>query len=129
MDQSRRQLQLTRLLTTSAFVILLWSCGCGAASNSHVAPPPTQPSPPTQHSVNLSWNVSTTTGVQYNVYRGTQHTGPYPTKLTSSPQATTTFTDSTVQTGTTYYYVVTAVDSNQQESDYSNEALATIPAR
>jgi hypothetical protein len=123
MDQSKVQLQLTRLLTNSVFVILLWSCGCGATGNSHAAPPPAQ------HSVSLSWNVSSTSGVQYNIYRGTQHTGPYPTKLNSSTQATTTFTDSTVQSGTTYYYVVTAVDSNQQESDYSNEALATIPAR
>jgi len=123
MDRSHMQPLLTRLLTTSIFMILLWSCGCGAATNSHVAPPPTQ------HSVSLSWNASTTSGVQYNIYRGTQHTGPYPTKLTSSPQAATTFTDSTVQSGATYYYVVTAVDSNQQESDYSNEALAAIPAR
>ena len=124
MDQSRMQLQLTRLLTISVFVILLGGCGSGAAGNSQVTPPP-----PTQHNVSLSWNASTTSGVQYNIYRGTQHTGPYPIKLNSSPQATTTFTDSTIQSGTTYYYVVTAVDSNQQESDYSNEALATIPAR
>ena len=130
MNQSKMKLQLTSFLIISLFVTALWSCGCGAASNSHVAPlPPTQPPPPTQHTVNLSWNASTTSGVQYNIYRGTQHTGPYPTKLNSSPQATTTFADSTVQSGTTYYYVVTAVDSNQQESDYSNEALATIAAR
>ena len=32
----------------------------------------------------------------YNVYRGTASGGPYPTKLTPSPQPTTSMTDSTV---------------------------------
>ena len=32
-----------------------------------------------------------------------------------------------VQSGQTYYYVVTAVDSSNVESTYSNQASATIP--
>jgi TolB protein len=37
------------------------------------------------------------------------------------------YTDSSVQNGTTYYYVTTAVDSSGNESTYSNEASANIP--
>jgi fibronectin type 3 domain-containing protein len=64
--------------------------------------------------------------VGYNVYRGTQSGGPYAV-LNSSPNPSTSFTDSTVQAGSTYYYVVTAVDSTGTESAYSNQAQAVVP--
>jgi fibronectin type 3 domain-containing protein len=35
--------------------------------------------------------------------------------------------DVTVQSGVTYYYVVTAIDSAGEESPNSNEAKAVIP--
>jgi fibronectin type 3 domain-containing protein len=41
--------------------------------------------------------------------------------------ATTSYTDSAVQNGQTYYYVVTAVDSAGVESAYSNQTQASIP--
>ena len=37
------------------------------------------------------------------------------------------YIDQSVQSGTPYYYVVTAVDSQGRESKYSNEIKATIP--
>ncbi len=37
------------------------------------------------------------------------------------------YTDTTVMTGTTYYYVTTAVDGSGNESVYSNEVSAVIP--
>jgi hypothetical protein len=80
-----------------------------------------------QHSVALSWNPSASNVVGYYVYRGVQTGGPYLTKLTSTPQAGTSFTDAVVSSGTTYYYVATAVDSNNTESAHSNEASAAIP--
>jgi hypothetical protein len=78
------------------------------------------------HSVDLSWTASTSTVVGYNVYRSSQSSGPY-TKLDSSLVAGTTFTDGTVQAGQTYYYVTTAVDSNNVESAFSNQVTAVIP--
>jgi Abnormal spindle-like microcephaly-assoc'd, ASPM-SPD-2-Hydin len=78
------------------------------------------------HSVDLSWIASTSVVVGYNVYRGTQSGGPY-TKVNSTVQPTTSFTDGTVAAGTTYYYVTTAVDSQSAESNYSNEVQAVIP--
>ena len=79
------------------------------------------------HSVSLTWNASVSNVVGYNLYRGTQPGGPYKNKLNGSPLPGTSFTDSSVQSGTTYYYVATAVDANSQESVYSNEASAVIP--
>ena len=83
--------------------------------------------PPPQHSVALAWNASTSSSVVgYNVYRGTVAGGPY-TQINSALDATTSETDSTVQGGQTYYFVVTAVDSTGAESSYSNEVQAVIP--
>ena len=78
-------------------------------------------------SVNLSWSSSASSDVVgYNVYRGTISGGPY-TKITPSPVTTTGETDSTVSSGQTYYYVVTAVDSSNNESVDSNQATASVP--
>jgi len=79
------------------------------------------------HSVVLSWNASGTSGVTgYYVYRSTVSGGPY-MKLNSSPVATLTYTDSNnVQSGTTYFYVATAVDPSG-ESLPSKQVSASIP--
>ena len=77
--------------------------------------------------VALSWNASTSQGVVgYNAYRSMTSGGPY-TKLNSSLISTTNYTDQMVQSGLTYYYVTTAVNSQGLESIYSNEATATVP--
>jgi hypothetical protein len=81
---------------------------------------------PVQHSVALTWNASTSTVAGYNVYRGTVSGGPY-AKIDSSLAAGLNYTDSTVQSSTTYYYVTTAVDSGGNESVFSNQAPAAIP--
>jgi Cep192 domain 4/Abnormal spindle-like microcephaly-assoc'd, ASPM-SPD-2-Hydin len=78
------------------------------------------------HTVALSWTASTSTVAGYNVYRGTQSGGPY-AKLNSSLLASTNYTDAGVVSGTTYYYVATAVDSSNVESAYSTPATAAIP--
>jgi hypothetical protein len=79
------------------------------------------------HSVSLSWTASTSTVVGYNVYRSAVSGGPYTLITTSSPTPGTTYTDTGVQAGMTYFYVVTAVDSNGNESAFSNEAPVTVP--
>ena len=78
-----------------------------------------------QHSVSLSWSASTSTVTGYNVYRGASSGGPY-TVIDSGSSATSS-TDNAVQAGQTYFYVVTAVDAQGNESVYSNQAKATIP--
>ena len=78
------------------------------------------------HSVALAWNASPSTVVGYNIYRGGQTGGPY-TRLNASVQPGLTYSDSGVQAGVTYFYVVTAVDTNSVESLFSNESAAVVP--
>jgi hypothetical protein len=78
------------------------------------------------HSVTLTWTASTSTVSGYNVYRSTVSGGPY-TKLNSTLVAATTYTDTSVQSGQTYFFVATAVDSSGVESADSTEVSATIP--
>jgi P pilus assembly chaperone PapD len=81
---------------------------------------------PTTHSVELSWTASGSAGiVGYNVYRAIG-TGGYG-KLDSSLVTGLKYTDVTVTAGTTYKYVVTAVDSLGLESVYSSAISATVP--
>jgi len=82
---------------------------------------------PVQHSVSLSWSPSTSRVVGYNIYRGTRSGGPY-AKLNRSPLRGTNYTDSTVHSGITYYYVATSVGSKKMvESGHSNQTTAVIP--
>jgi uncharacterized repeat protein (TIGR03803 family) len=79
------------------------------------------------HSVNLLWDASTTQGVVgYNVFRGPTAGGPY-TQINSTVDTNTSYTDTTVQGGQTYFYVTTAVNQDGTQSDYSNQTEATIP--
>ena len=78
--------------------------------------------------INLSWHASTTTGVTYNVYRGTASGfalsagNRIATGLTA-----TTFSNTGLTASTTFFYVVTAVNANG-ESGASNQASATTAA-
>lgn len=77
--------------------------------------------------VNLSWNGNTDTDLSgYAVYRSTTHGSGY--DLLLSGVAATTFSDNAVTNGTTYYYVVTALDTGGNESPFSGEVVATPSA-
>jgi hypothetical protein len=78
------------------------------------------------HTVTLNWTTSVTPNVTYNVYRGAASGGPY-TKLNSSPIAGSSYLDSTALAGQKYFYVATAVNSNNDESAYSAPAQAVVP--
>ena len=79
-----------------------------------------------QYTVALSWDPSSSDVVGYNVYRSGQSGGPY-TKLNSTLDPVTSYSDGTVVDGQTYYYATTAVNSQGQESAYSNLSEAVIP--
>jgi hypothetical protein len=79
---------------------------------------------PGDSQVALAWNAVTSVGVAgYNVFRGTTSGGPY-TKLTSTPVTNPSYLDTTVTNGTTYYYVVQAVNTAGQSSPNSSEVSA-----
>ncbi len=78
------------------------------------------------HSVTLSWLANASDVVGYNIYRGVQSKGPY-TKINSDPHPNATFTDGSVQSGQTYFYVTTALNKHGKESKPSNQVQVTIP--
>lgn len=94
-------------------------------------PPP--PAPPTNLTatagngkVALKWTQSASAGVVQNrLYRSKTSGGPY--TVISTLSAGTSYADSSVTTGITYYYVVTALSSSARESAYSNQC--TVKAR
>lgn len=75
--------------------------------------------------VTLDWNDSTEEDLDgYNVYRSLTSGGDYEL-LNDTIVTASEYTDDTVANGTTYYYIVTAVDASSNESYDSNEAFAT----
>jgi len=78
-----------------------------------------------QYSVSLTWNASTSSVQGYNIYRGASP-GAY-SKLNTTVDSSTSFTDSTVTAGATYYYAATSVSSSGQESTYSTPVQVKIP--
>jgi hypothetical protein len=76
-------------------------------------------SAPTTQSINFSWGQSTDPlVVGYNIYYGTS-SGIYTNEV--SMGNATSGTISGLVAGTTYYFAVTAVDSLNQESYFSDE--------
>jgi glycosidase len=72
------------------------------------------------HQVALTWSASAG-AASYKVYRSPLSGSGY--QLVGSPTGTS-YTDTTVENGRLYYYVVTALDSAGNESGWSNEANA-----
>jgi hypothetical protein len=96
------------------------------------APADTPPAAPTGLSatagnniVSLDWNNNGESDLAgYNVYRSTTSGSGY-AKLNGSLLTSSDYNDSNVSNGTTYYYVVTAVDTGSNESNYPSEVSAT----
>ena len=81
----------------------------------------------TAHSVALSWGASSSSGiVGYYLYRSTTAGSGF-ARLVASPLTGLKYTDGSVQSGKTYYYEVTAVNSAGLESTSTPEVAAVIP--
>jgi len=79
------------------------------------------------HAVTLNWTASSSTGVAgYDVFRSTTSGGPY-TQMNSTLITGTTYKDTAVSPGVTYYYVATSVTSSGVQSAYSSQISATVP--
>jgi hypothetical protein len=79
-----------------------------------------------RYRVLLSMTYGSSAAVGFNVYRGEQSGGPY-ARLNSDVISAMTYTDSSVDSGQTYYYVATEVDSAGNESSYSDQVTMAIP--
>lgn len=73
------------------------------------------------NNVSLSWN-SVSGAYQYNVYYSQSSYGSWASLTTTSSTSTT----QTISQAGTYYFVVTAIDGEWNESDYSATASCTI---
>jgi predicted phage tail protein len=113
----------------SCFLLSMLACGGSLSATNGGGPSPTPtPTPTPPSSIALNWNASTSANVtSYNVYRSTIAVGPY-TKIAANTSQTT-YVDSDIQPGGTYYYVVTAVNSSGLESQPSNQATVSIPSQ
>jgi hypothetical protein len=78
------------------------------------------------HSVALSWSGAVSGVTGYNAYASTVSGGPF-VKMTLTPLTSPSYTDHSVQSDRTYYYVVTALNASDQESVYSSEVTAIVP--
>jgi fibronectin type 3 domain-containing protein len=95
------------------------ACGVSQSSN-------TTSSGTGDYVVDLNWNSSTSNDVAgYNVYRSPD--GNNWSKINVSLVGSTIYDDSTVVNGDTYYYAVTAVDLEGDESSKSTVAKASVP--
>jgi fibronectin type 3 domain-containing protein len=81
---------------------------------------------PVTHAANLSWTPSSSTFAGFDVYRSNVSGGPY-TRINPTMVSSTSFSDTNVVVGQTYYYVATEFDSSGNQSAYSNETSALIP--
>lgn len=81
------------------------------------------------HSVTLTWQASPSTPeatvVGYNVYRRTTPGTPYVRIATHVPGSP--YEDRMVNSRTTYYYAVTAVDERGRESRFSTGVRVEVP--
>jgi fibronectin type 3 domain-containing protein len=126
---------VTNGTTYTYCVSALNSSGESTNSSSVTATPnPTTPSAPTGVSgaagpagtvyAGLTWNV-VSGATSYNVKRSTMSGGPYTTVATGV--VSTSYNDTSVAGGTTYYYVISAVNS-AGEGTNSSEITVVIPA-
>ncbi len=94
-------------------------------------PPDNKPQPPKNLTatagdgyVELSWNAVSSGNLQgYRIYRGTS--SGKESFYDAVPQTRTSYKNTNVNNGTTYYYYVTALDKNGNESEPSNRVSAT----
>lgn len=135
-------LALGHCIAAVLFGLLCFSlsgCAGGASSTTTPGPTPTPtpgpgpsptptPSPtpsPAAHSISLSWLSSSSPNIiAYNIYRATVSHGPF-TRVGNV--AGTSFTDSGVQSGQTYFYEVTAIDNTNTESAPTAPVSAAVP--
>lgn len=82
--------------------------------------------PDGETNITLSW-IGNYGDSKYNIYRSSTQGSGY-TKI-ASDVTDKSYTDKNLEQDVTYYYVITAMDTNNNESKYSNEASAKISAQ
>lgn len=118
------------MIISVSLVIAFVGCAKGdlSGSSSSSSPSPTPTPQPSSHSVQVLWDASTSSSLQgYKVYRGQVTGGPYTSVSGLLDTSVLQFSDSNLNAGQTYFYVVTSVDVNGLESAQSSEVSVAVP--
>ena len=106
--------------------IVMAGAGNVAEANGLTAPTGLEGSATGDGTISLDWNDNSGGDVNgYNIYRSTISGSGY-VKLNDTLLATSDYIDDTATGGITSYYIVTAVDANDTESDYSDEEAVVL---
>ncbi len=89
-------------------------------------PPTGVTATPGNNQVTLSWTAPSGSVTGYDVYRSTTSGSGYTLLAAGTDVGSSPFTDTTAANGTTYYYVITALNGALQSSD-SSQVSATPP--
>jgi|GEM_PF-5193236 len=77
--------------------------------------------------IELDWDAVDEEGISYRIYRNTNSSVPTTDEYLIDTSQSSKFTDSDVERGVRYYYLVTSLDRGQNESEASNQASAVLP--
>lgn len=128
-----RSLVHTGLATVLVLGLCVAAIGCSSSGSNDEdeSEEPTAPAAPSgleatsgNAEVGLEWS-SVSEADSYNVYRDTSSTSGASGSPLEKGVSSATYTDQAVDNGTTYYYRVTAVGSDDLESDASGEEEVT----
>jgi len=98
----------------------------GAANTPQTVPVSLVVTAPSISAATLTWNASSSsTVVGYKVYQATA-SGAYSAPVATLQGNTTNYVATGLQSGTTYFFVVTAFDNAGNESLHSNEVSKSI---
>lgn len=123
----RRTSFLRELYLHFVVTCALVTTGCGGGGTDTAPPMAAVPATPTGLTANagdaqiaLSWSASTA-ATSYHVKRSTTNGGPYTQIATTTP---TSYTDNGLTNGTTYFYVVSAVNSTSESANSTQVSAA-----
>ena len=115
---------LLGLVMFAAVGVVLGGCTGGGGGDS--APPAAQ-APDAMASVTFQWDpVAVPDLAGYKLYRSTT-SGTYGSPIATLSASTTTYQMTNLTKGVTYFFAVSAYDTNGNESPFSNEQSRTIP--
>lgn len=100
--------------------------GCTGGGGSDSAPPAAQ-APVATASLTFQWDpVAVSDLAGYKIYRSTTP-GIYGSPIATLSASTTTYQMTNLTKGVTYFFAISAYDTNGNESAFSNEQSRTIP--
>lgn len=109
---------------------ILWLLPLLAGCGSQTIPSNTTMGASSKYTIQLTWQEPSGSdpAVSYNIYRETTADAGGFSQVNTFPVVAVTYTDSNVRLGTSYMYVVRAMDAEGQESAPSNTATVKVPA-